>query len=167
MDEPRDDSDRPNGCVGLFFVAPFLLVVVAAVCAPTAIRSRRYHNEASAIGSLKTIITSESIFREKDAEHDGDLDYGMLSELADAMLLDEALSTGRKQGYVFEASYSFLTSEFLWFAVANPRAPGLTGERSFNASQCGMIFYKTDAALALDTNSCSLPNHGVIPACGK
>ena len=165
MEELRDES-RSDRWLGTFVLAPFVLLLVIAVCLPSLVKARRHGNEASAIGALKTLATSEAIFREKDSEHDGNLDYGMLSELNDAQLVDEALGSGRKQGYVFEASYSFLTSEFLWFATANPRAPGLTGERSFNANQSGIIFYKY-TPLALDTNSCSLPNDGVIPAVGK
>ena len=118
---------------------------------------------ANAIGTLRELATAEAIFREGDKEHDGNLDYGMLSELDNSRLIDSVLGHGTKQGYTFQATYGFSTSEFLWFSVANQIVPGKTGDRYFCANQAGVIFYTTGATLSLDTNSCTLPNSGVIP----
>ena len=137
--------------------------VIAAVSVPNLLEARKHGNEASAIGGLKTICTSEAIFREGDKENDGNLDYGMLSELANTKLLDSVLGSGRKQGYSFQATYSFNTSEFLWFGVANPVVPGVTGDRYWSTNQAGVLFYTTGLSTTLDTDTCLLPNHGVIP----
>jgi type IV pilus assembly protein PilA len=140
-----------------------IIAIIAAIAIPNLIQARKHGNEASAIGALKTIATSQAIYREGDKERDGNLDYGMLSELNTTQLIDSVLGGGTKQGYLFQANYSFVTSEFLWFAVANPAIAGTTGDRYFSSNQAGVIFYSTAANLLLDTNTCSLPNNGVIP----
>src|SRR5205807_8887790 len=58
-----------------------LLTVIVAISLPNLVSSRKHRNERDAIGALKSIATSEAVFREGDKEVDGNLDYGMLSEL--------------------------------------------------------------------------------------
>jgi prepilin-type N-terminal cleavage/methylation domain-containing protein len=137
--------------------------VIAAISIPNLLQSRKNAAESAAIGAMKTLCTAEAIFREGDKENDGNLDYGMLSELLATNLVDPLLGSGKKQGYLFEASYSFSTSEFLWFATANPVAPGITGDRYWLTNMAGVIFYTTGQTTFVDTNSCLLPAQGVIP----
>ena len=137
--------------------------VIAAMSVPNLLQTRKHGNEAAAIGSLKTICTAEAIFREGDKENDGNLDYGMLSELNNTGVVDSVLGSGTKRGYFFEVTYSFNTSEFLWFGTARPTAPAITGDRSWATNQAGVLFYTTGAPMALDTDTCLLPDHGVIP----
>src|SRR4051795_5849164 len=120
-----------------------IIAIIAAIAIPNLIQARKHGNEASAIGALKTIGTSEAIFREGDKERDGNLDYGMLSELNGTGLIDSVLGSGTKQGYIFQACYGFSTSEFLWFCLANPAIAGTTGDRYFDTNQAGVIFYTT------------------------
>ena len=139
--------------------------VIAAISLPNLLQSRKNGDEAAAIGAMKTLATSEAIFREGDKENDGNLDYGMLSELGNCGLIDPEIGWGTKNGYLFQGTYSFSTSEFLWFAVANPRVPGATGDRYFSSNMAGVIFYTTAAVETVDTNSCLLPRH-YIPESG-
>jgi prepilin-type N-terminal cleavage/methylation domain-containing protein len=140
-----------------------LLSLLVSIMVPRWLRERRNRSEADAIEALKKLATSEAIFRESDSEQDGNLDYGMLSELGDTKLIDKVLATGTKNGYLFQATYSFSTSEFLWFAVANPQQPGKSGRRSFATNMAGVIFYADNKTLVLDTDSCLLPAQGVTP----
>jgi competence protein ComGC len=140
-----------------------ILALIAAVSIPNIMASRKHGNEATAIGCMKALCTAEAKFRESDAEHDGNLDYGMLSELATTGLVEPELGSGTKRGYLFQATYSFQTSEFLWFGTADPVEPGVTADRYFDINQAGVFFYTTGASLKLDTGTCLLPNHGVIP----
>jgi len=140
-----------------------IIAIIAAIAIPNLLQARKNGNEAAAIGALKTFATSQSIFREGDKEQDGNLDYGMLSELGSCRLIDGEFASGTKNGYLFQGSYSFSTSEFLWFAVANPVLPGATGDRYFASNMAGVIFYTTPAAALMDTNSCLLPGRGVLP----
>src|SRR5512143_2012244 len=97
-----------------------------------------YDNERAAVGALKTITTSQSVFREGDKEQDGNLDYGMLTELSNVTLIDAVLGKGSKQGYYFSCTYSTTTSEFLWFACANPQVATSSGDRYFETSSGGV-----------------------------
>ncbi len=110
-------------------------------------------NESSAVGALKTLCTSEAIFREGDKSGDGKLDYGTLAQLDKTKLVDSVIGSGTKQGYVFDAQPSTTTSEFLWFATASPQLPGTTGDRYFFTNQAGVIFYST-APFEVDPETC-------------
>src|SRR5947209_12332402 len=112
-----------------------IIAIIAAIAIPNLIQARKHGNEASAIGALKTLATPEAIFREGDKEQDGNLDYGMLSELNNTKLIDSVLGGGTKQGYLFQVTYSFHTSEFLWFGLGNPAISGTTGDRYFDSNQ--------------------------------
>ncbi|MEZ0228914.1 MAG: DUF2059 domain-containing protein [Planctomycetota bacterium] len=118
-------------------------------------------NEASAIGALKTIATSQAIFREGDKDANGELDYGTLEQLGKTMLVDGVLGSGKKQGYVFECAPGTESKEFLWWATASPEKPGVTGKRYFWTNQAGVIFYSTKP-ITVDKKSCKQPE-GVIP----
>jgi hypothetical protein len=121
-----------------------VLALLGAVVAPRWIRARARSNESEAIASLKKIVTAEQIFHECDKEQDGNLDYGMLSELSNAGLVDAVLGSGTRSGYVFQACYSPSCSEFLWFGTADPEEPRVSGRRYFATGNCGVIFFTTD-----------------------
>lgn len=140
-----------------------ILAIIMAIAIPNLLQARKAANESSAIGALKTTITAEGFFRDGDKEDDGNVDYGMLSELSNVQLIDVVLGAGTKSGYLFSATYGFTTSEFLWFGVANPALPQQTGDRYFCANHAGVIFYTSGNRLPLDTNTCLLPNNNVLP----
>jgi hypothetical protein len=127
--------------------------LIALVSMQSLVEARLHQRESCAIRTLKSIATAEAVFREGDSEQDGNLDYGMLSELSNFRLVDCPHGA-----YVFHATYSFATSEFLWFAVANHE----DGRRSFATNQTGVVF-STTAPYALDTSTCFLPPDGRIP----
>jgi prepilin-type N-terminal cleavage/methylation domain-containing protein len=133
-----------------------IIAIIAAIAIPNLLHARKSANETAAVGALKTITTSQSVFREGDKEQDGNLDYGMMSELSNVGLLDSVLGKGSKQGYYFSCAYSQSTSEFLWFATANPQVATSSGDRYFETNTAGVIFYTTNQNLSLDTSSCSL-----------
>ena len=145
-----------KGWVGRLLV---FLVPVASLGAaiPTLIESRKNHNEAAAHAALGEIGAAQAIFREADTEGDGKFDYGTLAELGAAGLIDAVLATGTRDGYVFEASYSATTPDFLWFATASPAEPGTTGDRYFCMNHEGVTFYRTDKAFDLNTTDCTIP----------
>jgi Ca-activated chloride channel family protein len=119
------------------------------------ISTRQHGNEAAAIGALKTLATSQSIYREGDKDQNGNLDYGTLEELARTGLVDSVLGAGTKQGYQFEVHKSTKNPEYLWFAVARPTTPGSTGDRFFYTNQAGVIFYST-TPFDVDPETCQV-----------
>ncbi len=140
-----------------------IISIIAAIAIPNLIAARKHGNEANAIGALKTIVTAETMFNQKDSDKDANLDYGMLSELNSTQLIDPVLGSGTKAGYIYEASYSFTTSEWLWFGVANPALAQQSGDRYFATNHGGNVFYTSTFKLALDTSTCVLPNNGLSP----
>jgi len=138
-----------------------IISIIAAIGIPSMLQARKQGNEASAIAALKQIATAETIFRERDSENDGNLDFGMLSELKTTTLMDFVVGSGTKQGYSIQATYSFLSSEYLWFACANPLVAQLSGDRYFTTNPAGAMFYTTGTNITIDTNSCLLPSMGM------
>jgi type IV pilus assembly protein PilA len=140
-----------------------IISIIAAIAIPNLVQARKHGNEANAIGALKTITSAQTMFNQKDSDQDGNLDYGMLSELANTQLVDPVVGSGTKAGYIFEVTYSFTTSEWLWFGAANPALAQQSGDRYFCTNQAGNVFYTSTLKLVADTSSCALPNNGVSP----
>lgn len=102
-------------------------------------------NESRAIGSLKAISAAQSLYREGDKDCDGVLDYGNLTQLGEASLIDSALASGTKQGYRFR-SLPGPAPQFTWWAFAVPTRPGCTGDRAFYTNHTGVIFYTSSGS---------------------
>jgi hypothetical protein len=145
-----------------WIVAGLALLFVIAVLLPNH-PHRGGHEPGAPIGALKTINTSQTLFREGDKEGDGALDYGTLEELSNTTLIDAVLGSGRKQGYVFQVRPSPQTPDFLWMAVANPEEPTVSGDRYFVTNQAGIIYYTGLQGHAFELNdACEIPP-GALP----
>ncbi len=92
-------------------------------------------NESAGIGGLKTIATSEAIFRERQ-DAAGKQHYATLAELRDAGC---SVPPNGANGYVFEAAPG-KDAEFTWWAVARPEAVMAGGDRVFFSNQVGKIY---------------------------
>jgi hypothetical protein len=120
--------------------------------------SDQYGSETSSIRALKTIGSAQALFREADKDGDGTFDYATLAQLGETDLIDQVLASGTKRGYLYEAGYGLSTSEFIWYAVANPVEVGVTGDRSFATNHEGVIVYAEDGRrLELNLGDCSFP----------
>jgi hypothetical protein len=156
LDEPRERGVPV--VIGLFLGAAALMGLLAVVAMPQ--RHHHHNTETMAIGALKTIGAAQALFREADKENDGNLDYGTLAELGavgTTGLIDPILASGTKRGYLFRAGYGVSTSEFLWFAVAEPAVPGTTGDRYFATNHEGAIFYTTSGPIPFNLSDCTMP----------
>lgn len=132
-------------------------------------RRYRHWGESAAIGALKTLNTSQTLFREGDKDNNNTLDYaGSTLELSDTTMIDGVLGQGVKQGYLFRVIHSAPTSEFLWAAAADPMGPvGVMGRRAFMTNHAGVIYYRPigddDAGpVPLDPVECKIPD-GWLP----
>ena len=139
-----------------------IIAIIAAIAIPNLIEARKHGNEAAAIGALKTISTSQAIFREGDKDGNGLLDYGTLGALSNSNLIADILGSGTKQGYFFNANGSTTTPEFLWYATANPSVPTTTGDRYFVTNQAGVIYYTTGATQTMNSTTTVIPGD-VLP----
>lgn len=130
-----------------------IVLIIAAIAIPNLLRARMAANEASAVGSLRTIEAADISYSER---------YGRgfatsLRELGPATdgtenanganLLDGGLAGGMRYGYAFsyEASSTRTDGVLDAFHVnADPITEGTTGERHFYVDQTGVIRYHED-----------------------
>jgi hypothetical protein len=99
-------------------------------------------NEASAIGSLRTLQAAQAIFIERDASQE----YGTLKQLVAAQFIDSVLATGKKHGYSFKVHVGDKegkNKEYKFHVTATPIEPGKTGKRCFYTDQSGVIRFET------------------------
>ncbi|MGD0965639.1 MAG: prepilin-type N-terminal cleavage/methylation domain-containing protein [Candidatus Acidiferrales bacterium] len=129
-----------------------IILIIAAIAIPNLLRSRMAANEASAVGSVRTINTSEVTYSSTWG-----LGYAAaLSNLASsagvctasstqACLVDPVLGAGAKSGYLFAAvGNTPVGGANQGFEVnATPATVGTTGTRAFCADQSGVIRYNT------------------------
>ena len=126
-----------------------IILIIAAIAIPNLLRSRISANEASAVGSVRTINTAEVSYNTTYP----DIGYASVLSImggsgtptsTNAMLLDSVLAGGSKSGYQFKISASTGTSgtAFLTYTQQSwPVNPNQTGIRSFYSDQTGVIRY--------------------------
>jgi len=130
-----------------------IILIIAAIAIPNLLRSKMAANEASAVGSLRTINTSSVAFSTTYGNYPtklSDLGPSTAPSSSAADLIDSALVTGVKSGYTF--AYA-ATSPFQSYTLtASPTTPGVTGQRYFFTDQSGVIrFNLTTTAAATDS----------------
>ena len=127
-----------------------IILIIAAIAIPNLLRSRMAANEASAVGSLRTIDTAEMTYSVTYPN----IGYADLPSLggaapcttatsAGACLIDDVLSTvGTKSGYAF--TINNLTGApviVTYTSTALPSVVGQSGQRAFCSDQSGVIRY--------------------------
>ncbi|MGE0711807.1 MAG: hypothetical protein AB7N76_30830 [Planctomycetota bacterium] len=145
-----------GGCVAV--AALIVVTAIGAVASlPTLREAQNRALERKAIASLRAIAVAQRRFREEDRDRNGKHDYGTLSQLAMAGLLDPDLASGLKDGYLFEAGVGLLSPEEEWMAVANPVASYM-GDRCFVLNHEGSIHYQQwGQRLSLELERCTIP----------
>jgi type IV pilus assembly protein PilA len=123
----------------LGIVAIPLILIIAAIAIPNLLRAKMAANEASAVGSVREIISAEVSYQ---TTHQ---DAGFTCNLSDlaALVSDSRLAGGQKNGYVF--SLQNCTSETTGGTVskfqvtASPITANTTGQRAFCADESNVI----------------------------
>ena len=122
-----------------------IILIIAAIAIPNLLRSRMSANEASAVGTVRAVITSENMFeRTQDPPR-----YGTLAELYAANLLGSVPGTGIKSGYQLTVVTPDATS---YDAMNTPQNLGTTGNVCYFANQTGII-RRAQGAIVCDANS--------------
>jgi prepilin-type N-terminal cleavage/methylation domain-containing protein len=134
-----------------------IILVIAAIAIPNLLRSRIAANEASAVGSLRTINTAQVTYCMTYPAHGYADDLSLLGGVAGttassagALLLDNVLgcsgatnpgSICTKGGYQFQISGTTSLPVSTYTTTGNPVAVGQTGVRYFYSDASGVIRY--------------------------
>jgi type IV pilus assembly protein PilA len=133
-----------------------IILIIAAIAIPNLLRSRMAANEASAVGSVRTINTSQVTFSSTYPNvgfaatlaalgGTSAICAGAGASSANACLLDTVLSLGTKSGYIFAVGGTTGTPIVTYTVNADPVTRGQTGQRSFFSDQSGVIRYNAAA----------------------
>jgi type IV pilus assembly protein PilA len=117
-----------------------IILIIAAIAIPNLLRSKMAANEASAVGSLRTINTSSVAFSTTYGNYPtqlSDLGPSTAPTSTAADLIDSALVTGTKSGYTF--SYTASSTYQQYSIQSGPVNQGVTGQRYFFTDQSGVI----------------------------
>jgi type IV pilus assembly protein PilA len=125
-----------------------IILIIAAIAIPNLLRARIAANEASAVGSVRTLNTAQVAYSTTYGTGFAPLASlggaaGCVAGPATACLIDPVLTVGSKSGYVVNAVAATgggtVLSPFQTFEnVANPISVS-TGTRSFCSDQSGVI----------------------------
>jgi type IV pilus assembly protein PilA len=142
------------------------VLIIAAIAIPNLLRARIAANEASAVGSLRTIVTAA--YGYQDTYSNGyppslSAMGGSAASCDHAALIASELASGQRNGYVF--TYVAFPAEYNSQAPQSPRAiaagctvrggttftvsadpitRGTTGQRSFYSDQTGVLHFRVD-----------------------
>jgi type IV pilus assembly protein PilA len=168
-----DKKQKGFSLIELLIVVAIILII-AAIAIPNLLRSRMAANEASAVGSIRTINTAAISFNSsygdgfpKTLTQIGTTGTGAVS-CANAEYLDSVLTTGSKSGYTFAMGAGVTPwpaasvpagcaagSVDGYTITAVPATKGTTGQRSFCSDAGGVIRYDpTGAAPAVGGGLC-------------
>jgi prepilin-type N-terminal cleavage/methylation domain-containing protein len=125
-----------------------IILIIAAIAIPNLLRSRISANEASAVGSLRSLNTTCVTYSSTYGGFPPSLASlgppagGGAPSAAAADLIDSVLASGSKSGYTF--TYAATDSDGngtmdTYTINADPITPGTTGQRYFFTDQSGVV----------------------------
>ncbi len=131
-----------------------IIGIIAAIAIPNLLASRRAANEASAIYSLRTIGSAESIY----VSTIGNGSYGSLAQLGGRALIDSTLAgatsaSTSKSGYFYIASVPSAGEYFLGAAAVATQS----GTRRFSSDQSGILYSETATPTTMPTTTGGMP----------
>jgi prepilin-type N-terminal cleavage/methylation domain-containing protein len=146
-----------------------IILIIAAIAIPNLLRAHMAANEASAVGSVRTINTGEVTYAA--AYPTVGYAYALTNlggaapcanpSASSACVIDDLLATAAiKSGYSFKAvgaggggSVTAPTAPNTVYLVTGlPTADGITGTRGFCSDQSGVIYYNTNGG-AISTDA--------------
>ncbi len=156
---PRESNVLVLVLVGGGVLLVFVLIA-AAIAIPNLLREKMASNQASAVGSLRTLNTACLTYSTQYGGFPPSLgalggdDNGAGPSATAAQLIDNVLQTGRKSGYNFTYSAGPIdnTGVIASYTInANPVVPGTTDFRYFFTDQSGVIRVDTSGPANADS----------------
>jgi len=141
----KGTQDRGFTLIELMIVVG-IIATVAAIAIPSLLRARIQANEASAIESLRMIVTAQATFH-ADRNHYA-TEFDPLVEAAPPFM--ESADEPEKNGYTLELT----GTQDNYQATATPHEFGITGYRGFFVDASGVVRYEPGAKA--DENSTPL-----------
>jgi type IV pilus assembly protein PilA len=133
-----------------------IILIIAAIAIPNLLRSKIAANQASAVGSLRTLNTSCIAYSTSYGTFPtalsnlGPVNGGNASSTS-ADLIDSVLSGGQKSGYNF--TYSVGSANQSYSITATPINGGVTGQNMYFTDQSGVIRVDTSGSGATSTST--------------
>jgi type IV pilus assembly protein PilA len=129
-----------------------IILIIAAIAIPNLIKSKMAANEASAVGSLRTVNSAENTYSST---------YGTgftnLTTLGASGIVDNVLAAGTKSGYTLTASPASgsgtSVDPYLSYSSKGTPVSTNTGTRQFCADESGVIRYTTSGSGCTNTSS--------------
>ncbi len=124
-----------------------IILIIAAIAIPNLLRAKMAANEASAVGSLRTVNTTAIEYSTTYGGFPPSLaslggPAGGSATSSSAELLDAVLASGTKSGYTFTytTGATDATGNILQYTLtATPVNVGITGQRRFFTDYSGVI----------------------------
>ena len=120
-----------------------IILIIAAIAIPNLLRAKIAANQASAVGSLRTLNTSCIAFSTSYGQFPaaltnlGPIASGGTASSTSADLIDSVLAAGSKSGYTFV--YTAGNSNQSYTITAKPITPATTGQSMYYTDQSGVI----------------------------
>ena len=124
-----------------------IILIIAAIAIPNLLRAKIAANQASAVGSLRTLNTACIAFSTSYGQYPGALSNlgpigsGGTASSSSADLIDSVLAGGTKSGYTF--AYAAGSSNQSYSITATPITAGTTGQNMYYTDQSGVIRVNT------------------------
>jgi len=139
-----------------------IILIIAAIAIPNLLRSRIAANEASAVGSVRTLNTAEVTYNTTyptvgftTLTNLGPVAGGGSATSTSAGLIDANLASGVKSGYSFQIWTNSSSPVTAYDSAANPVTPGTTGQRYFCSDGSGVIQFNASAVAATAQGTCA------------
>jgi type IV pilus assembly protein PilA len=154
----RKRNQKGFSLIELLIVVAIILVI-AAIAIPNLLQARVAANEASAVGSLRTINTAMITYNSSYPTVGFAPTLAVLggtncapADETSACLIDTVLASGTKSGYNFSSTGIGTTPVSAYLAVGSPIAG--SGNRSYCSTEDGSIHYDSTGSAITDHDSC-------------